>query len=256
MNRYERTSMGGQDGRFHTTAWTQMLNLNDQDSSASRGEWAGLVGRYWKPVYCYLRRKGLDNEAAKDLTQGFFSEVVLGRDLFGQADRSKGRFRTFLLTALDRYARDVHRAAVTRKRTPDGQLVHMDGLENADYLVPARDASPEEAFTREWAASLLDTVLAEVRQECQACGLAVHWQIFNARLVEPILGETAPPGLPELCKRFNVAGESLASNMMITVKRRFQAALRKHVRPLVENDEDVDAEIQELMKSLSAGAGS
>ena len=101
MKRFERTSMGGEDGRFHTTAWTQLINLTRQDVKAARDELSGLLGRYWKPVYCYLRRKGHDNETAKDLTQGFFAEVVIGRNLARQADPARGKFRTFLLTALD-----------------------------------------------------------------------------------------------------------------------------------------------------------
>ncbi len=255
MKRFQRTSMGGQGGRFMTTAWTELIDLGRQDPAAGREELAKLLARYWKPVYCYLRRKGQDNESAKDLTQGFFSDVVLGRDLFRQADPAKGRFRTFLLTALDRYVRDAHRAASARKRTPAGQLVRLDGLEDPRLVEPAYQATPDQAFSCQWAAAILDEVLAEVRRGCQAGGLAVHWQVFMDRVVGPILDETEPPPLAELCRRHGMADETAASNMVITVKRRFQAAMRRQVRRLVASDDEVDGEIEELMAILAGGAG-
>lgn len=95
--------MGGYDSRFYTTCWTVIADSNTDDETRNRLIINDLLSRYWKPVCCYLRRKGHDNESAKDLTQGFFCEIVLGRELIKKANKRKGRFRTFLLTALDRY---------------------------------------------------------------------------------------------------------------------------------------------------------
>ncbi len=110
MGKYDRTELGGQGGAFETTHWTEILSARTLDENRRKATMDKLLGRYWKPVYCYLRRKGRDNETAKDLTQGFFQEVVLGRDLVQKAESQKGRFRTFLLTALDHYVTSVDRA--------------------------------------------------------------------------------------------------------------------------------------------------
>jgi len=142
MKTTDDTGMGGQDRMFQTTHWTQILHVQGKDIPLRDRALAGLLTRYWKPVYCYLRRKGHDNEAAKDLTQGFFCDVVLDRGLVERAQRAKGRFRTFLLTALEHYVASVHRSACAAKRTPTGGPVQLDGIESAELPVPARDATP------------------------------------------------------------------------------------------------------------------
>ena len=123
MARRDRTEMGGTNEAFDTTHWTTIFSARTLDDGRRRESVERLLGRYWKPVYCYLRRKGHDNEAAKDLTQGFFQEVVLGRDLVQKAESQKGRFRTFLLTALDHYVTSVYRADAAKKRRPEEGLV-------------------------------------------------------------------------------------------------------------------------------------
>ena len=94
--------MGGMGQAFLTTCWSLIGNIQ---SAGDRNH--ALIGvlleKYWKPAYCFLRSKGYDNEEAKDLTQGFFCEIVLNKNLVQRADQAKGRFRTFLLHALSQY---------------------------------------------------------------------------------------------------------------------------------------------------------
>lgn len=61
-----------------------------------------LCRQYWFPAYAVARRSGKDVETAKDLTQAFFAKLLEKRWL-ATADPSKGRFRTFLITALKRF---------------------------------------------------------------------------------------------------------------------------------------------------------
>ena len=100
MTRGDYTDLGGAGYVFLTTNWSLIEGIQSTDDN-NRSLIELLLKRYWKPVYCYLRRKGHSNEQAKDLTQGFFHEVVLNRNLVQRADQSKGRFRAFLLHALD-----------------------------------------------------------------------------------------------------------------------------------------------------------
>ncbi len=81
MKHDEMTDMGGTGEAFLTTHWSVIENIGSSDEDRSRALIGSLLSKYWKPVYCYLRRKGHDNEQAKDLTQAFFHEVVLGRNL-------------------------------------------------------------------------------------------------------------------------------------------------------------------------------
>jgi len=126
MSRENHTDIGGIREAFLTTHWSFIEAVGNGTEEREKAMIGLLLERYWKPVYCYLRRKGYKNEDAKDLTQGFFQEVVLGRELIQQADRSKGRFRTFLLTTLDRYLINMQKAQTAQKRMPRHKLSYLE----------------------------------------------------------------------------------------------------------------------------------
>jgi RNA polymerase sigma-70 factor (ECF subfamily) len=251
MDPEDMTAMGGPHGNFDATDWTEVVRTRTLHGDRRRAAMEKLIGRYWKPVYCYIRRKGYPNESAKDLTQGFFQDVVLGRGLPQLADRAKGRFRAFLLTSLDRYLTSAHRTEVAEKRLPREGLVSLEGFESSTATEPADDTTPDAAFNYAWASELLNEVLAEVEQQCEAAGEQTHWAVFQARVLRPILEATEPPPLPEICAQHGVADTARASNMLVTVKRRFQASLRRHVRRFVGSDAAVEEEISDLMKIFS-----
>lgn len=244
---YGRTAIGGADGRFHTTCWTIIADSNTSDDEKNKLIINDLLGLYWKPVYCYLRRKGYDNETSKDLTQGFFQEIVLGRELIGQADKSKGKFRTFLLIALDRYVIDLHRKQSSSKRKPQGDIVQLDDID-----IPCNDhnISPQEEFNNAWVAGLLDQTLSEVQQECQQTNKQTHWEVFVAKVLTPITEDTKPPSMTDLCKKHCIDTEAQASNMINTVKRRLKKHLERNLRQIVRSDSEIEHEISALLKSL------
>ena len=251
------TQVGGPDGSFRTTQWTQIQRLQTQNATHARELLGQLLLTYWKPVYCYLRRRGHGDAEAKDLTQGFIEAVALGRDLLGKADPARGRFRTYLLTALQTYVREVHRKAVARKRGGGARKLALHDLKGEAIPIPDETGTPEDAFSHAWAAELLDQTLAEVEADCRSAGLDVHWELFCARVIRPILEGGKPTPLPELCKAHGIDGEAKASNMIVTVKRRFQASFRRRLRESVADGEDLDREIQEVLKILARGrAGS
>lgn len=197
--------MGGTKSRFQTTHWSEIRNAGTHDEARRRIVIDGLIKRYWKPIYCYLRRKGYGNEPAKDLTQGFFHEIVLGKDIVQQADEAKGRFRTFLLTALNHYITSVHRANVAGKRHPKYGVVSLEEFDEETMSLAAKDMKPEDVFTYVWASVLMDDVLAEVKEGCIQDGKRIHWEVFQARVLDPIMTGVEPITVSELCKRFGIA---------------------------------------------------
>lgn len=241
------------NGSFETTHWTEVLNARSDDQPRQQAVIAELLKRYWKPVYSHLRCKGHDTEAAKDLTQGFFYEIVLGRDLIQLADRTKGRFRTFLLIALDRYITDSHRTEKRKKRMPEGGIIN---LEDVDWLsVPDPDGTPSEVFDRAWASTVLDQTLSDLEAHYRNKGKSPHWDVFRARVLAPIMENAPAPSLHGLCEKYGVSDAAKASKMIIRVKRCFRTLLRRRVRQLVNSDAEVDDEIRHLMKVFSTGAG-
>ena len=255
MTRNDRTDIGGACERFLTTHWSLIegIQSGEQEHQVLVN---GLLQQYWKPVYCYLRRRGYDNERAKDLTQGFFQEVVLRRELICQADRDKGSFRKFLLTALEHYLKSIHRKDTARKRQPPGKRIPLEGIDPDALDEPTQELTAEESFNYAWLASLLEQVLTAVEAECKAHGLERHWGIFRDRVLEPIMNETEPPSLTDIGPRYGITNPEKASNMIITVNRRLQTALRRHLRQYVSADAVVDEEVGELLRVFcKKGAG-
>ena len=252
MKSDEYTSIGGNQRNFQTTHWTAIEAVGS-DGARDRLLLGNLLQTYWKPVYCYLRRRGYDNEEAKDLTQDFFHEVVLGRELIQGADRAKGRFRTLLLRALDRYLVSMHRKRTARKRIPQDRLISMEDANLNELPKAVGNLSSEEVFHYTWVCELLDRMLEQVEIECRQRGMAMHWDLFHDRVLHPIVTCTEPPSLEELCRKYGVDATTKASNMIFAVKRRFQAAVKRLVRRSVASKAQIDEEMLELLKFLAKG---
>lgn len=256
MKRYEHTSIGGSVEAFLTTHWSVIDKIAADGDTPNQALINELLKKYWKPVYCFLRQKGYDNEQAKDLTQGFFEEVVLGRELIRRAEQGRGRFRTFLLSALEQYLARVHRKETARKRIPKDKLVQLEQIDPAELPESVEGLSPEQSFNYAWVSSLLDKLLAEVQAKCRTDDKVIHWQVFHDRILQPIMENTQAPSLKEICDKYGIEDEKKASNMIVTVNRRFRASLKRHLRRAVASDVEVDAELRELMQIFSEkGAG-
>jgi RNA polymerase sigma-70 factor (ECF subfamily) len=249
MSYGNHTEIGGIREAFLTTHWSFIEDIGAGPKEREKAMIGLLLERYWKPVYCYLRRKGYNNEDAKDLTQGFFQEVVLGRELIQQADRLKGRFRTFLLTSLDRYLINVQKAQTTQKRMPRNKLVSLK-VEPPELSDTVSKLSPEDSFNYAWVSSLLEQVLTEVKAACQEEGKAVHWIVFNERLLQPVKNGIEPPAMSEICRKHGLKSPIKASNMIITVKRRLRRAFGEHLRNSVTSDEEAIDELNEIKRFL------
>jgi len=249
MSRRDDTEMGGTGYAFLTTHWSLINGFQssvDKDNALINA----LLKQYWKPVYCYLRRKGCDNEQAKDLTQGFFHEIVLNRGLLGRADQTKGRFRAFLLHALDQYLINEQSRDKAKKRYPKEGLIPLESIDLLTLPQMISSMTPEDCYNYTWLSDLLGRVLVEVETDCRSDGLDLHWIVFRERIVMPILEDASSPSAREICDKCGIDSEKKVSNMLVTVKRRFQTAIRKHIRNTVANEDDIDDEVQELFQYL------
>jgi RNA polymerase sigma-70 factor (ECF subfamily) len=247
MKGYDQTSMGGIGKAFLTTHWSliEKAQANEEGSRALIGL---LIKKYWKPVYCYLRRKGYDNEQAKDLTQGFFHEIVLGRGLIEKADQSKGRFRSFLLLALNRYLINIKEQESAQKRIPTEMLVPLDQVDPPDLPDSLIQSAPEDTFNYAWVSALLEQVLEEVQKKCSTRNLTIHWQVFRDRIVLPILNRAEALSMKEICNKYDIEEAIKASNMITTVKRLFQTVLKQHIRNSVMSDVDTTEELEQIKR--------
>jgi len=246
----DSTQIGGPVRNFPTTQWNLIQALRSCAPEIKNQILDGLIARYWKPVYYFVRSQDHDNESAKDLVQGFFESCV-ERDSLAQADESRGRFRTFLLTSLTNYMRNVHRDGNAQKRRPTGGIVSLDELIDAEdrSFEPPTNETPEHIFSRAWAQDLVHRVLRALEDECAVTGKEDHFALFRARIIEPALEGTKAPSLAELAPRFGIT-EKQAANYVLTARRAYQRLLRDEISTYALSEEDAAEEIHNVFNML------
>ncbi len=237
------------DSHFNTTCWT-LVHQAGNDSTASRQALEKILAQYWRPVYHFLVCKGYQSEDAKDLAQSFFEEILIGKKLSEQADSNKGRFRTFLLTALTRFVSNQERAARTLKRKPQAGLCSLSEFDTYEISDDLKHRTADDSFHKAWIEQILSQVLCELQSVMEKSHKEIYWQVFFDRVVQPIISNKEAPALIELSEKYHIQPEAKISNMIVTVKRRFKSLMIKELSKLVAGDADLEQEIFELWKIL------
>jgi RNA polymerase sigma-70 factor (ECF subfamily) len=157
--------------RFATTHWSLVAAAGRRTSPQSRAALAALCAAYWYPLYAVVRSNGYSADDAQDLTQEFFARLIARND-FAAADRTKGRFRSYLSASLKHFLANARDHARARKRGAGRPPLSLDfASAEARYgREPADTFTAEKAFARRWALTLLDQVLIRLREEFAASG--------------------------------------------------------------------------------------
>ena len=233
--------------RFAATRWSIVLAAGgEHDATATRRALEELIQAYWFPLYAFVRRQGCQAAAAEDLVQGFLARL-LEKDDLAQVDRSKGRFRSFLLAAMKNFMANERARDRALKRGGGVRVLALDSLDaEARYAVePAEDMTPERLFDRRWALAVLDQVLARLRREFLDAG--------NGALFEAIKDCLTPDRgkLPyaQLARRLGMT-EGALKVAVHRMRRRYRDLLRHEIAQTVETPAQVDEEIAYLLNCL------
>lgn len=235
------------------TDWSMIYSARGEGGEGGEPEsdaMERLINRYWPSVYAYVRRAGRDVHQAADLTQGFVCDVMLGRRILSEADPARGRFRSLLLQSIKHYLHERHRHDTRIRRAPDGGQPLNLRTTDLERLASPGAPTAEAAFSARWGATLIESVLKQVHEECIADCLEAHWAIFEARVVRPMLFGESPAAYPGLIERLAVESASQAANMMVTVKRRFARTMQEEVARTVREPWQVQEELNALMRDL------
>jgi DNA-directed RNA polymerase specialized sigma24 family protein len=169
--------------RFHTTSWTLIRTASGSPTADSREALAALCQKYWRPVYAFVRRRAYDREQSQDLTQGFFT-LLIEKNYLLDADRGRGRFRSFLLASVKHFLANERDRANALKRGGGEVPVSIDTAEAEAWpeLAAVEQTTPESLYERRWALSLLENVMNRLRAEFAECGNADEFDKLSAFL--------------------------------------------------------------------------
>ncbi len=247
MNKLADQPGPAQGASFTTTHWSVVLAAGEQDTPQASEALETLCRSYWYPLYAYVRRRGYGPEDAQDLTQEFFAQL-LRKNYPAQADRGKGKFRSFLLLTLNHFLADAHERAAAGKRGGGQILISLDAEAPEDRyrLEPADDVTPDKLFERRWAQTLLQRALVRLRQEYMSAGKAEIYAVLRA--FEP--GEQKTLSYAKAADQLGIS-ESALKSMIHRLRLRHRELVREEIAQTVGTASDVDEELHHLMAVVS-----
>lgn len=249
LYRFAIMAVGGTEAQpFPETNWTLVLQAGEDASTSRRSraitEWCRL---YWQPIYCFIRLQGRRPHDAEDLTQGFFARFLKRNDIAG-IDASRGRMRSYLVTAVKNYLISEHKREVRQKRGGATRILSIEALAaeaRLQGIEPAEAASPEAGFDRQWALTLVENAVQTLAERYQQDGkgeLFLHLKDFvgprgdrpKVATVAEALG-MSEPALRVAIHRF---------------RERYRECLLASVAYTLAPGEDAEEELRHLMSAF------
>lgn len=233
-------------GVFPATHWSVVLQAGQQESLQAAEAVESLCRTYWYPLYAFVRRQGCAPADAEDAIQSFFASL-LEKNYLRRADPLRGRFRTFLLTALKNFlAKEWHRQR-TLKRGGGTPLLSLDQLTPEELYAreSAHPLSPEQLYDRAWACQILEHVRARLREDYARRGHAERFVLLEGFLP----GERSDLTYAEAGHRLGLSEGTIKAEVH-RLKKRFGTLLRTLIAPTVDRAETIEAELHALVEAL------
>jgi RNA polymerase sigma factor (sigma-70 family) len=232
---------------FASTRWTVVLSAGDPTSPHAAAALEALCRAYWYPLYAFVRRSGHSPPDAEDLTQEFFARL-LEHNWIAHADRHKGRFRSFLLMAMKRFLAKEWDKARTLKRGGQVRLVplQLDAAETRYTREPADTRTPEQLFEKQWALTLLKSVLSRLREDYARDGKGALFHalepcLIGSRDTQPYAALGAELGMTEGTARVAVC----------RLRERYRERLKAEIAHTVASPAEVDEELRHLLRVMA-----
>jgi RNA polymerase sigma-70 factor (ECF subfamily) len=242
------TEIGGSARAFRSTQWSLVRRAKDVASPGRKAALEDLIRIYWKPLYFFIRRKGSSVEASKDLIQGFFSDL-LSKDYLKYVDCDRGRFRTFLLVALEHYQADGYDRDRSQKRGGGKPVLSLDfqAAESGATLGGVPTHSPDQEFKRDWAIGVMSQALRLVQSDFESTGRGLEFETFREHLAA-----THPDGASyaDMAAVLRTSVEDVR-NRVRKCRARYREAILTVIRSYADSEQDVQEEFNDLMSAFS-----
>jgi DNA-directed RNA polymerase specialized sigma24 family protein len=246
----------GPGDRFEATRWSVVLMAGRELAAPelARDALAQLCGTYWAPLYGFIRGRGYSVHDAQDLTQGFFCHLIEQR-IYARTDQTKGKFRSFLLASVKHFLNDAYGRARALKRGGNYEFLplHDEQAQAAEAsfcrsTAPGLDTAEDRLFERQWAQTLIDTTLGKLTAGYEAEGKGTLFRSLEVF----VRGGAAPlPSYEQVSGQLAMPAATVRSHVG-RLRARYRELLRAELRRTVETEEEVDQELRELLRVLTA----
>ncbi|MGO8839211.1 MAG: RNA polymerase sigma factor [Limisphaerales bacterium] len=234
--------------QFGQTQWSVVLAAaGKRDLALAEQSLEKLCRVYWLPLYTYIRRQGESPHDAQDLTQEFFARL-LEKDFLGSVDQTKGRFRSFLLASLKHFLSNQRDRARAQKRG-GGQTplsLNFSEAETSIGFQPADEQTPEKAFEKRWALTLLEQSLVRLRKEYVDHGRQELFEQLKITLTEGRGGVA----YAELSAGLGMS-EAAVKMAVHRLRQRYREVLRAEIAETVLQGCEVEDELRQVFRALS-----
>jgi RNA polymerase sigma-70 factor (ECF subfamily) len=227
---------------FTTTHWSVVLEAQG-DSPAAQEALEKLCRTYWRPIYSFLRRQGVGQEEAEDLTQGFFALLLERRDL-STVRKEKGRLRSYLLASVKNFVTDERRRAMAIKRGKGERVIPLEELSGDERteMEPADPVTAEVIYERRWASTVLAHALNRLQDEYAGTRNAA---LFDS-LTQLLPDEPGAPSRADIAAKFGMT-ENAVTQAFHRFRRRYQSLLREEIAHTVATPGDIEDELRHLI---------
>lgn len=234
-------------GLFPKTNWDMVVRFQEDTGRGSEAtESAGeFCHSYWRPVYAYVRWKGMDPEDAQDVTQEIFSSLFSSGKL-ESVSSERGRLRSFLKAVAKRHVAEFVRHSGRQKRGGDQirlpfDISEIEGALDFEAGVP----EPEASFDRKWAMELLARVEGQLRDYHVGRDRLRWFEVLFPYLTSDAEGMSYADLAREL--------ESKEGSIKVGIyrmRRKYRELLRAEIAATVETPEEIEEELKALHAAL------
>jgi RNA polymerase sigma-70 factor (ECF subfamily) len=232
---------------FVTTQWTRVLQARGESREAAVAL-SELCEAYYQPVYAFIRYSTRNEELARDLTQDFFARL-LSQNHLGNVDPLRGRFRSYLLSAVKNFLKDAHARESAAKRNP-GALLSIASDTTATtaehQIADPNVVAPEREFDRKWALAILDRALNSLEAEQIEAGKTQEFQLLKPWLVSDASNQA------DAARQLNVS-EGAVRVAIHRLRQRFRARVKGEIAATIHapTPASILEELQYLLSILN-----
>lgn len=243
-SRYTGPQLDGLD----STCWSVVLAAAGTDSRLRAEAMESLCGRFWFPLYGYVRTHVADASTAQDLTQEFFAQL-LEKNGLTTVDPQRGRFRWYLLAALKHFLSNDRKRQRAQKRGGERTIFSLDFKDAEDcYSREISDPmTPDKWFDRQWAKAVTDSAFERLRASLECRGKLHHFEALTPLLA----GSTPAYSYEKAAKELGISAGAvrIAVSRMRQLYRDF---VRETIAETVADPGEIDEEIRQLFAAWEA----